>query len=98
MEFDKSKVYTALDADEARIRSRGYFANNIAELKRAVENNKEDYLSKIERILEDGFMCRFAAENGACYPFFYLIEESKETWSRPYKDLNEMLEDYLCKK
>lgn len=79
MDFDKSKVYTALNADEARIRSRGYFANNIAELKSAVVCNKEDRLSKIECILEDDFMCRFAARNGACYPFFYLVEEPKET-------------------
>ncbi len=48
MNFDKSKVFTALNADEVKVGSRGYFANNLDTLKRLVNRNAlTDVLNKV---------------------------------------------------
>lgn len=94
MKFNINKAYSALNADKVKIGCKGYFANNVAELKSAAEKNIKNYLSKMDRVLGEGFMCRFMAENGICYPFFYPFEETKELWTCPYNNLTEMINDY----
>lgn len=94
MKFNVNKAFSALNADKVKIGCKGYFANSVAELKNAVENNNKKCRSKIDRVLGEGFMCRFTAENGICYPFFYPFEETKELWTCPYKHLTEMINDY----
>lgn len=37
MEFDKAKVFTVLNADEVKIGSSGYFADNLRSLRVAAE-------------------------------------------------------------
>lgn len=51
MEFDKSKVYTAANADSLRTGSMGYHADNLEALKRRVssEVNEEDKKMTEER-------------------------------------------------
>ena len=41
MEFDKSRVYTALNADELKIGSKVILGNTLSELKEAVETEKK---------------------------------------------------------
>lgn len=48
MEFDKSKIYTVVNADEVKIGSKGYFANTILELETCVE--LEASLNELEEI------------------------------------------------
>lgn len=42
MEFDKSRVYTVLNADELQIGSKVILGNTLSELKEAVEVEKEE--------------------------------------------------------
>ena len=62
MKFNINKAYSALNADKVKIGCKGYFANNVTELKSAAEKNIKNYLSKMDRVLGEGFMCRFMAE------------------------------------
>lgn len=79
MEFDKTKVYTALNADEVKPGSKGYFADSIGLLKEAVKNERKANYGKIESISDNEYdACRFIIIDDACYAFFYLVEESKE--------------------
>lgn len=39
MEFDKSRVFTALNADEIKVGSKGYFADNLRSLRGAAEGS-----------------------------------------------------------
>lgn len=94
MEFDKSRVYTALNADEVKVGSKGYFTNNIFSLQQAVQRNDKERFGKIDYIRGTGTGFRFAADNGSCFSLFYFIEEQEEKKLRPYRDSDEMVEDF----
>ena len=76
MEFDKSKVYTALNADELKIGSKCIFANNLDSLKCKVEEGTD--IRPIVQILNDSYERRFKTNVRGEYPFAYLISEPEE--------------------
>ena len=82
MEFDKSRVYTALNADELPIGSKCFFANNLAELKTYVEHEFAPNI--LIKVLAEDHKNRFAADfyQGE-YPLVYLVEPA-ETKYRPF--------------
>ena len=94
MEFDKSKVYTVLNATKVKIGGRGYFAENLKSLRDAVEENIQ--YGEIREIKDESFAGRFRTKgDGCCYSLFYLIEEPKKKVEfRAYNDMNEMIEDF----
>lgn len=94
MEFDKSRVYTSVNADEVKVGSKGYLANNIYSLQQAVQYNDKECFGKIDCIRGTGTGFRFAAANDTCFSLFYLIEEQEEKKLRPYRDSDEMVEDF----
>ncbi len=94
MEFDKSKVYTALNADDIKVGSKGYFADTISQLKKLVEQHYEGY-GEIDEIFPDSSDCRFRNKDDTIYSFFYLVEEPEEKKFRPYKDTDEMIKDFV---
>lgn len=101
MEFDKLKVYTALNADEIKVGSKGYSADNIAELQRCVFNEDKDYFFTIKEIATEDENYRFLVAdnysgNETSWNLFYLVEKPKEKELRPYKDTDEMI-DHFCR-
>lgn len=96
MEFDKSRIYTAVNADEIKLGSVGYFADNIYSLQQAVQHNDKECFGKVEDIKDIGTGFRFVADNGTCFSLFYFIEEQEEKKLRPYKDTDEMI-DHFCR-
>ena len=92
MEFDKSKVYTALNADEVKVGSKGYFADTLAGLCADVLNAHTN-LRELTDVYHETIPHRFRANDGD-YNLFYLVEEPKEKKFRPYKDTYEMIEDF----
>ncbi len=92
MEFDKSKVYTALNADEVKVGSKGFFADCIDTLKAFVTNG--DDFDVLEEIGPEYDSERFKQKNGATYLLFYLVEEPEEEKYRPYENTDEMIEDF----
>lgn len=98
MEFDKTKVYTAQNADEIKTGSKGYLADNIAELQRCVFYEDKDYFFTIKGILSEDENYRFLADNYSgnevSWNLFYLVEEPKENKCRPYKDIAELKQDF----
>ncbi len=93
MTFDKSKVFTSVNANEVKIGSKGFFAETLAELKSYVKI--EIALDEVAEILDDGCAFRFCSDNRTRYALFYLVEEPKEQKYRPYKDTDEMIADFL---
>ena len=75
MEFDKSKVYTALNADELKVGSKVIIADNLGRLKQYVEN---DYcIVLLEDVRSEEYDSRFS--NGeAYYNLAYLVSEPEE--------------------
>ena len=94
MEFDKSRIYTMVNADEVKLGSAGYFADNIYSLQQAVQHNDKECFGKVDRIkgISTGF--RFVADNGSWFSLFYFTEEPREKKFRPYRDSDEMIEDF----
>lgn len=76
MRFDKSKVYTMLNADEAPIGSCGYFANTVYRLRYVVENETNENYGPLERVEDDFCFNRFNNGEPYSYNLFYLVEEN----------------------
>ena len=84
MEFDKSKVYTALNADELRIGSKCIFADTLGALSAKVQRKEyKDFITILKRIYDDGFYNRFDTGDDL-FCFAYLIEPP----SKPMKYLS----------
>ena len=97
MEFDKTKVFTALNAEEVRAGSRGYFADTIKSLKDMVNLEDKDCYDSVKSIRDTAYVHRFIRKSGCIAEFalFYLVEEPvKERALRPYRDTDEMIEHY----
>ena len=75
MEFDNSKVYTALNADELEIGSKVAVANDLAHLKVFVH---DDFTCILEKVLDEESTCRFVANGSAPYSLAYLVSEPEE--------------------
>ena len=79
MTFDKSRVYTALNADEVKPGSKGYFANTVEDMKKLVSRGTG--LKEVFKIEPEDYSYRFA------------ITLRTEEY-RPYKDTEEMTKDF----
>lgn len=78
MDFDKSRVYTALNADEVKVGSKVVCANTIKDLKRKVAENE---ITEIKGIKDDCYENRFSAwfdDDLLGYALAYLISEPDE--------------------
>lgn len=94
MEFNKSKVYTALNADKVPIGSYGFVADSINELKDKVLRSDSFITASITSILDDTFAGRFMVDTSTrSYPFFYLLNKPKKRY-RPYLNTDEMILDF----
>ena len=91
MTFDKNKVYTALNADEVKVGSKGYFADSLEDL-RAFVSEDDDPCTLFE-VLGEEYGRRFD-EGGNPWNLFYLVEEPEENKYRPYETTDEMIEDF----
>lgn len=77
MEFDKSRVYTALNADKLKIGSKVIFAPTIGDLKQFVKSYCDALSNTVDGIMPEYFPDRFLS-NDNCYNLAYLISEPEE--------------------
>ena len=88
MEFDKTRVYSAYNADEVKVGSKGYFADSISDLKKKVDEGSE--LLTLTKIYGEESATRFSITSISSYILFYLVEEPEEKVYRPYNDTAEI--------
>ena len=88
MEFDKSRVYTAVNADELPIGSKCVFADTIQGLK------ERKYIDTLIGIADERRVCRFASEHGSDweYALAYLIEPPAEPKYKPFESVEKAME------
>ena len=92
MEFDKSRVYTAVNADELKIGSKCLFSDTVKGLRRKVE--KEGAANRAEtfyRLHNNGADDLFVGNNYA-YCYAYLIEPPAESKYKPFKSVEKAME------
>ena len=82
MEFDKSKVYTAVNADELPIGSKCIFADTVKGLRRKVEEDI-DRIETFYRLHNNGVDDLFVG-NDSTYSYAYLIEPPVEQRYKPF--------------
>lgn len=73
MKFDKSKVYTALNADELEVGSKVILADFIGSLKNSVRNDL--YITTLKAIFDEDHMYRFLDSDNTEFALAYLVEE-----------------------
>lgn len=76
MKFDKSRVYTALNADELKVGSKILVADNLLELKESLLKHRLPKI--IEKVESEDWEHRFLCDDGFHYALAYLVEEPGE--------------------
>ncbi len=89
MEFDKSRVYTALNADELKVGSKVIVADSLQGLKDRLNKftSDEDHAICIGSILPETEMHRFKTAKGNVYPLAYLISAPEKPEYKPFSDI-----------
>ena len=88
MEFDKSRVYTALNADELEVGSMVIVADSLQGLKDRLSKFSldKDYAGSIGSILPETAIHRFKTSIGNEYPLAYLISPPEKPEYKPFSD------------
>lgn len=75
MAFDKSRVYTAVNADELKVGSKVIVADTLRDLKEMVEDG---YAQTLTNIRDDNYINRFEVDSSSIYSIAYLVSEPEE--------------------
>ena len=93
MEFDKSRVYTAVNADELKIGSRVVLCDSLLELKEAVETEKKGTVQNLAIIHGEDMPFRFTGDKyHSGHLLAYLVELPKEPEYRPFESVKKAME------
>ena len=90
MEFDKNRIYTAVNADELKIGSTVYVSDNMYYLKKCVEESLES--SILTSILSEKEPKRFCISNNEKWQLVYLIEPPAEPKYKPFESAEKAME------
>ena len=92
MKFDKSRVYTAVNADELAIGSKVILGDTLSELKEAVEVEKEEAIQTLAIIRGENEVLRFTGDKyHSGYTLAYLIEPPAEKKYKPFGSVEEAM-------
>lgn len=99
MEFDKSRVYTAVNADELKVGSKCFYSWNLEALKYSVEHDRQQDIGIVTDIYDESYIHRFQIDfdidrediSDGAYALIYLIEPPK---FNPFSTL-EKLKEYV---
>ena len=94
MKFEKDKIYTTLNADELHIADVVYLADNLEALRNKVKNGDKMEQTEIANIHGEDWVKRFETRSGATYLLAYLVKSAPKPTHRPYKDIDELLQDW----
>ena len=90
MKFDKSRVYTAVNADELQIVSKCIFADTVKGLRRKVE--EDTYRVETFYRLHNNSGDDLFVGNDCAYCYAYLIEPPDEPKYKPFESVEKAME------
>lgn len=92
MEFDKNRVYTAVNADELKVGSKVYVSDNMYYLKKCVEDNLESCI--LTEVLLEKEANRFCINDpfNEQWALAYLIEPPNEPKYKPFESIDKVME------
>ena len=94
MKFDKSRVYTAVNADELEIGSRCIFADTVKGLKTQMQSDNftdSRNVLAFARLHNEGRDDLFVASDGFAYTYAYLIEPPADPKYKPFGSVEEAM-------
>ena len=92
MEFDKSRVYTTLNAYKLRIGSKCIFADTLGALSAKVQSEEyKNFITILKRIYNDGSYNRFDTGDDL-FCFAYLIESPSKPMYKPFESAEKAME------
>lgn len=92
MTFDKSRIYTAVNADDLKVGSKCILTHRIEELKAYVKDSYDDrHVETLTEILDDDTLeDRFiGADYETAYTYAFLVEEPREPDYLPFETVDE---------
>ena len=92
MEFDKSRVFSAVNADELKIGSRVILADSLSELIEAVEAETEAAIQNLMIIHGENMSFRFTGNKYHSGRLAYLIEPQAEQKYKPFESVEKAME------
>ena len=90
MEFDKSKVYTALNAGELKVGSKCIFADTVKGLKCRIDDGRA--MAILTCIGDESSVSRFVANGATLFNLAYLIEPPAEPKYKPFESVEKAME------
>ena len=92
MEFDKNRIYTAVNADELKVGSKVYVSDSIYYLKKCVEDNLESCI--LTEVLWEKEANRFCIDDmfNEQWQLAYLIEPPAEPKYKPFESIDKAME------
>ena len=91
MKFDKSRVYTAVNADELKVGSKCLFADTVKSLKEIVQyDDPGDYVETFYGLYDGLDDVRFWGES-YCYTYAYLIDPPAEPKYKPFESVEKAM-------
>ena len=95
MEFDKTRVYTAVNADELKVGSKCIFADTVSGLRQAVQDKEFDtHVQILTRVSDDDSVARFLTSNYQ-WLYAYLIEPPAEPKYKPFSSVEKAMETII---
>lgn len=94
MTFDKSRIYTAVNADELKIGSRCIFADTVKGLKMQMQSDNftdSRNMLAFARLHNEGRDDLFVASDGFAYTYAYLIEPPIKKKYKPFESVKEAM-------
>ena len=92
MEFDKSRVFSAVNADELKIGSRVILGDSLSELIEAVEAETEAAIQNLMIIHGENMSFRFTGDKYHSGRLAYLIEPPVEPKYKPFESVEKAIE------
>jgi hypothetical protein len=77
MKFDKSRVYTALNADKLNINDEVIVADNLYLLMEKVRERSKESIRKIREIKPNYYESRFQITTGEMFILAYLVKKKE---------------------
>ena len=75
MEFDKSRCYSAINADELKAGDKVIVADSLGFLRQEVERG--NYIEPLRKVLDESHLQRFKTPSGADWGLAYLVERKE---------------------
>ena len=91
MEFDKSRVFSAVNADELKVGSKVYVSDNMHYLRECVEDNFESCI--LTRVMSEKEAKRFCIDDKSNekWQLAYLIEPPAKPKYKPFENLKQLI-------